>query len=171
MRSLPGRLRLVVGFALVLVAGALMQRADYGESLDRWLLDRAFSVLRRYHPQPVPADVALIGIDERSFARYPEPFVLWHRNLGRLMKALAIARPSAVGFDLALPERSYDALLPGYDQALIDGLRTLRAVSPIVLVRKLDEYGNFRAIHHENDPARWEAANGGTARRLGRKHN
>ena len=115
--------RFLAAFALVLGAGLAAQYGGLAERADRALLDAEFRQLR-------------------------EPFALWHPHLGRFLQAMAIAKPSVLGLDIALPDRSYHFLLPNYDQPLVQGLAELRggAQVPIVLAQSLDERGNLRAI-------------------------
>jgi len=114
--------------------------------LDRAVLDRQFQLLREYHRQPVQNDVVIVGIDEATFAAFREPLVLWHPHLGKLFKALALGKPSLVGLDVVLPERSYHFLIPNYDQTLLQGLAQLKSQSPVLLARTVDGDGNFRNI-------------------------
>src|SRR6185436_3204653 len=61
--------------------------------VERAAFDWEMRVLRRLHPRPVPNDVVLIGIDETTYARFPEPFALWHGHFARVLHALARAGP------------------------------------------------------------------------------
>ncbi len=140
--------RFLAAFALVLGAGLAAQYGGLAERADRALLDAEFRQLRERAPQPVDRDVVVVGIDETTFQVLREPFALWHPHLGRFLQAMAIAKPSVLGLDIALPDRSYHFLLPNYDQPLVQGLADLRggAQVPIVLAQSLDERGNLRAI-------------------------
>ena len=89
----------------------------------------------------------VVGIDEQTASLLPEPMTLWHAHLGRLLKALALARPAAVGVDLVLPERSYDFVMPGADRSLLEGILALRGVAPLVLGITVDPNGSPRRIH------------------------
>jgi adenylate cyclase len=46
-----------------------------------------------------------------------------------------------------LPERSYQFLIPQYDQSLVQGLQKVKAQTPLVLAQMLDEGGSFRPVH------------------------
>ncbi len=140
--------RFLAAFALVLGAGLAGQYAGLAERSDRALLDAEFRLLRERLPQPVEKDVVLVGIDETTFHVLREPFALWHPHLGRLLQAMAIAKPSVLGLDIVLPDRSYHFLIPNYDQPLVQGLAELRGAAqvPVVLAQPLDERGNLRAI-------------------------
>ena len=110
------------------------------------LLDAAFLALRQVAPRPVARDVAVVGIDVEALRTFSEPRDFWHANYGRLLTALAQLGPSAVGLDVVFPERSYQHLIPGLDQALLQGLIATRGKVPVVLARTVDDFDNFREI-------------------------
>jgi len=121
--------------------------------VERAAFDWEMRVLRRLHPRPVPNDVVLIGIDETTYARFPEPFALWHGHFARVLHALARAGPEAVGVDVALPERSFDSILPGSDLAIMRAMMDLKRTSVLVYVQTfsdrralVDIQPNFRNI-------------------------
>jgi len=136
---------LVLGVLLALgaLAGAAPQ---FGEAGLR-LLDAQFRMLRALHPRAAPREVVVVGIDERTLAALPEPIALWHRHLGDFLHAMALARPAAVGLDLVLPDRSYDAVQAGLDRALISGLLAAKRVTPVILARTVDARGRPRPLH------------------------
>jgi class 3 adenylate cyclase/CHASE2 domain-containing sensor protein len=126
---------------LVLLLSVL---APFSASLDR----QAFDLLsRRLRTASQEVPVVLIGIDEATERLYPEPHALWHAHLGETFEALALARPQAVGVDISLPDRSFDAVRPGGDAALIRGLVLLRRACPLVLGITLQGDGRLRPIH------------------------
>jgi hypothetical protein len=51
-----------------------------------------------------------------------------------------------VGLDIALPERSYQFLIPHYDQSLLQGVQALKAQTPLAAARVLDDSGAFRPV-------------------------
>jgi class 3 adenylate cyclase len=136
----------LAGFVLCLLVGIVFDFVKVSAVPDRVMLDREFQLLREYRRQPVPNDVVIVGIDEATFAAFREPFALWHPHLGKLFNALAAGKPSLVGLDVVLPERSYHFLIPHYDQSLLQGLAKLKLQSPVVLGRSVDGDGNFRKI-------------------------
>lgn len=115
--------------------------------LDLKLVDAQFALRRAIHPPPAGQDIALVGIDEETLRRLPEPVALWHAHLGQFMTAMATARPSAVGFDLALPDRSFDFVVPGSDAALMRGLLALRRTAPMVLGIAVTGDGKPRPVY------------------------
>ena len=134
--------------ALVLIALAAigMHRTESVATLNGKLLDGAFAFWRAFAPAPVARDVVVIGIDVDDLRAFSEPRDLWHPNYGRLLAALGPARPAVVGLDIVLPERSYQHLIPGLDQALLKGLLAIRGQAPVVLARTVDDLNNFREI-------------------------
>lgn len=139
------RLRWVLGGALGLVLGFGLAWAPWVHRMDLALLDEGFA-LRRRAPIPAP-EVVILARDEATTRVLPEPMALWHRHLGDLFTGLAAAKPRAVGLDLALPDRSVEALVPGSDAALLRGLLTLRRACPVVLGVAAEGRNRFRAIH------------------------
>jgi CHASE2 domain-containing sensor protein len=103
--------------------------------------------MRRHDgPKPARRDVVVVGIDEADVHQFPEPITLWHQHLGDFLRAVSAGHAAAVGLDVALPERSFDAIVPGYDQALMSGILTTRKSMPTVLAQTLDAHGNVREI-------------------------
>ena len=134
------------GFIFLLLLVPLLVFTRVTEPLDLKLLDAQFRYLRATSPQPVAHDVVVIGIDEETSKRFPEPITLWHAHLGRLFSALAQARPSVVGVDIILPDRSFDAVLPGSDKKLLKGLLEARFSFPLVLGETVDPAGKTRSL-------------------------
>jgi class 3 adenylate cyclase/CHASE2 domain-containing sensor protein len=129
-----------LGLALLLLALASVGAAP----LDRLAFDGTSRFLRRREGQ---RGVVLVGVDEATERAYPEPLALWHRHLGAVFQALAQAGPRAVGVDLNLPTRSFDATLPGGDAALLAGIVRLRRAAPLVLGITVDADGQARPLH------------------------
>ncbi|OGS91955.1 MAG: hypothetical protein A2Z95_03515 [Gallionellales bacterium GWA2_60_18] len=135
----------LIGFLAVLALGLALHMNRAWAPLELFVLDRQFNLLRE-HPQPLANDVVVVGIDEATFKQIREPFALWHPHLGKFFQAMAGARPSVVGMDVVLPDRSYQFLAPGYDQSLLQGLIAMRGTVPLVLSQSLDDQGNIRPI-------------------------
>ena len=136
----------VAAFFAIALASIAAQSSDSMALANGKLLDAGFELWRRFAPEPARRDVAVIGIDVEDLRKYSEPRDFWHAHYGRLLAALAKARPAVVGLDVVLPERSYQHLIPGLDQALLKGLVAIRNEAPVVLARTVDDFQNFREI-------------------------
>lgn len=146
-------------FPLIVVCAVLLGATRVTGPADLRLLDLQFRLLREQGPRPVDVDVAIVGIDAGTFRAFPEPLALWHRHLARFLEAMVAAQPLALGLDIVLPERSYDAVVPGYDGALLRGLLEARRNYPVVLAQTVDPSGTARVIHR---PFLAAAGEGGT---------
>ena len=112
------------------------------EDVARWAFDQQMRAIRKMHPRPLDEDVVLIGIDEGTYSSFDEPFALWHRHFGSMLRALAKAKPRAIAMDTVLPERSYDFILKGSDLSLMQGLALLKnARVPFVYVQTIADNG------------------------------
>ena len=98
------RLWFALASFIILCAGLAAIHWRVFDAADRALMDAGFRWLRQYAPQPVSRDVVLVGIDEATYRALPEPFALWHPHLGRFLKGMAEAGPSAIGVDVVLHE-------------------------------------------------------------------
>ncbi len=141
-----GKARIALGFVVCVLVALALNFSQLSDAVSRKILDGQFEFLREHYPHPIANDVVIIGIDEATFRTFKEPYALWHPHFGKLLQALSQAKPSVVGLDVALPERSYDFLIRQYDQNLVRGLTALKAQSPIVLGQTLDDSGNFRSV-------------------------
>lgn len=133
-------------FAVVVIFAVLLGATRAAELPNLKILDLQFKLLRAQFPRAVPRDVVVVGVDEDTANRFPEPIALWHAHLGRFLGAMALARPAAVGIDIILPDRSYDSVLPGSDKKLLKGLLDARLAFPLVLGQTVDPSGRPRAI-------------------------
>jgi adenylate cyclase len=134
-------------FAGIVLLGAVIGALGVTGPLDLKLLDVQFRLLRAWSPQGVAREVVVVGVDEETVRRFPEPITLWHRHLGQFLGAMARARPAVLGIDIVLPDRSYQPVLPGSDKLLMRGLLEARRVYPLVLALTVDPAGKPRAIH------------------------
>ena len=128
--------------ALVLLVFHLTLRAD----LDARALDAQFRALRLLRPAPLDTDVVVVGIDDETFRRLPEPVALWHAHFGALFQALSAAQPAVVGVDVVMPDRSFSFLGPEYDRSLLAGVLALKRAAPLVLAQTLDGAGALRPL-------------------------
>ncbi|MGH8765341.1 MAG: CHASE2 domain-containing protein [Burkholderiales bacterium] len=144
----PAVLRTVrlVAMTLIALVAIGLHHTDWLALLNGKLLDGSFVALRKMAPRPVAKDVAVIGIDVEALRTFSEPRDFWHANYGRMLTVLAELKPSVVGLDIVFPERSYQHLIAGLDQALLQGLLSTRGKVPVVLARTVDDFNNFREI-------------------------
>ena len=135
------------GVLVSLLLATVMVLMPWGQSIDVRLLDWQFGVLRQLAPRALKAEVVIVGFDEASTDVLREPLTLWHAHLGKFLQAAASAGASVVGLDVVLPERSFDALVPGNDRALLTGILTARRSTPVILAATVDPAGVTRPIH------------------------
>jgi class 3 adenylate cyclase/CHASE2 domain-containing sensor protein len=140
----PGAAIAVLAVAALAVAAS---RVSFVRVADLALLDTQFAFLARHAPIPARDGIAVVGLDEATLAANPAPIALAHRTLARTLAALADAHPRAVGVDLVLPERSYDALTPGADAALVASLLALKRVAPVVIGLSTRADDTLRPVH------------------------
>ena len=136
----------ILALLLIALAAIGLHHTDWLALMNGKLLDGSFFVLRAVAPRPVVNDAAVIGIDVEDLRAFSEPRDFWHANYGRLLAALAKAKPAVIGLDIVFPERSYQHLIPGLDQALLRGLIATRGQTSVVLARTVDDFSNFREI-------------------------
>jgi adenylate cyclase len=128
------------GFAVFVLAllGLALALSPLAERTDALLLDLQWAVLRNFDARPAPDDIIIVGIDDQTAATIAEPPPLWHESLGMALVRIASARPRAIGFDLPLPERSFDDMRRGLDRALLVGLAAARDNGPFVASLSID---------------------------------
>ncbi len=125
--------------------GALLAMSPLAGRLDLQLYDLQQRLVRHYAPSPSASPVALIGIDEATVQAIDAPMALWHPQLAQLITATAAAGATVVGFDLVLPERSFDQFLGrSNDQPLMQSiLAARRAGMPVIFGRTLSASGKL----------------------------
>ena len=140
------RFRWLLGLAICLAVALGISYFQTGDGLSRKILDRQFDLLHQRSAHPIQNDVVIVGIDEDSFKKFKEPFELWHPHLASFLQAMEIAQPRVLGLDIALPERSYQFMLPHYEEGMVKALQALSAQIPVVLARKPDAEGTLRPV-------------------------
>ena len=151
-RWLGKQQRGLVLYVLVMLASAALCfiGAPGSRSIDgfeRWLFDLQMQLSQRYFPRPAKVEPVLIGIDAVAEEKFPEPIAMWHRHLGKTMLGLAQAKPLAVGMDINLPDRSFDAILPGLDLAFVRGLVALKAQAPLTVALGVTRSNSLINVH------------------------
>ena len=112
----------------------------------RWL-DAQQALLRTLIPRAAAAEVVVVGIDEATTQAVREPLALWHAPLAAFVQAAAAGGASVVGLDVVLPDRSFEAVLPGSDRTLLGGLVLARRAAPLVLAVTVDPAGRARPMY------------------------
>jgi len=127
-------------FAIVALAlaGFGFSLTPAANTLDGKLLDLEWRLLRAVAPRSAPDDIVIVGIDPQTIEAVAAPPGLWHEPLGLALARIAAARPRAMGLDYPLPGRSYDALRPGLDRALFQGLAAAVSNGPFVATLEID---------------------------------
>lgn len=129
-----------IALAAIALGGFLFSFTPLAERVDHAILDAQWRLLRKLETRPSPEPVIVVGIDEASLEALPQPPPLWHEALGRSLARVAAARPRAIGFDLPLPDRSFESVRPGLDQAFFDGLAQAVGAAPFVAVLSVDPF-------------------------------
>jgi adenylate cyclase len=137
----------IAPFFVILLCGALIGFSRFTESLDLKILDAQFRLLRAEFPEAVAKDVVIVGIDEATVAKLPEPITLWHPHIAKFLTGMVRGQAAAVGLDLVLPDRSYEQVAPGYDRALVRAFVEARRAYPLVLGVTIDPTGNPRPVY------------------------
>ena len=126
--------------ALLLAFSQVTERAGLA------LLYTQLRLVASHFPRIATHEVVVVGIDEATRRSIREPLALWHLHFGRLLHALSLGKPAAIGLDVLFPERSYDDLVPGQDLQLLRGVVAARAASHLVVGRGIDEAGMPRRV-------------------------
>ena len=122
--------------------------------LDALISDAEVRYVRANHARPAANEVVVVGIDEAFLESVREPIALMHPHIARFLAAMTMAKPSVVGFDVVLPQRSYRFLRAegaadggNFDIILARALLQAKQHFPVVLGKTWDQ-GNakFREI-------------------------
>ncbi len=149
MLTTDGRIR-QLGLAGVLAVGAAAAAFALSHpvtSLDLRFLDAQFAYSRGEGAPAGDDRVVVVGIDQRTVKAIDEPMSLWHARFGQFLAGLRVAKPAVIGLDVVLPDRSYEAVAPGLDSALVRGLILSRPAFPTLLAKSVDEGGQPRPIY------------------------
>jgi adenylate cyclase len=138
-----GAIAVAVGLIFVGVALAAIPAL---RNLDLALLDLKFAWLATHAPLAAPDSIAIVGIDEPSLDSLAEPQSLLLRPLASALTGIVAAKPRAIGLDIVLPDRSYDAFAPGSDMAMVGALLAARKDVPIIAGITTRDDGRVREI-------------------------
>ena len=132
--------------ALLIALGALSSFVPAMRDLDLALLDHRFALIARIASLPAAESIAIVGIDEPSLGALDEPQSLLLKPLAQAISAVGSAKPRAIGLDIVLPDRSYDAFAPGGDIAMVTSLLATRRDTPVVAGVTTRDDGTVREI-------------------------
>lgn len=140
---------MLFGTVLCLLLGMGVQHSNIGAWLDAKYFDLQARLLRNYFPTTVVNEVVVVGIDEATLKAFPEPRTLWHKHWGSFLRAMHEADASAVGLDIQMPERSFNEIVPGYDESLMMGMLAARNDRPVIFAITLDTQGAPRSLYRK----------------------
>lgn len=132
--------------AITAVAAAIAFQPGL-QFVDGTAFDLAARTVRAVAPRALPDDVVIVGIDEATEHALPEPFAMWHEHLGSALGVIVRASPAAVGLDVTLPDRSFNDIRPGLDEAFALRLAEARQAAPLTLGLSLDTQGKVRTVY------------------------
>jgi adenylate cyclase len=133
-------------FIVIALVVAILHATGVLERLDESASDLTQRLVRELSPRPAVENVVIVGLDEGTERSFPEPFALWHRHLGELLTAIASGGPRLIALDIALPERSYDGLLPGLSAELVRGLVAAKHAGRLAIGVRIDSLGRPQQI-------------------------
>ena len=139
--------RTITAVAAVVVITTVASTLELLVPFDNALLDIQLKFLRSWHSRPTTRDVVVVGVDEETVRRFPEPVGLWHRQLAAFLRAMIPAKPDVLGVDIVLPDRSFESVMPGSDKTLLKAMLDARQDYPFVLAVTVDEAGKPRPIY------------------------
>lgn len=140
---------ILIGFAIACAIAIALMSTNALRWADSAVYDAQMRWMHKHAPTALAQDVVVIGLDESAFESIPEPYALWHHHLGELLNGVAQAQPAVVGLAIPLPVRSYDFLVKGMDEALIQGIQRLRAKVPLVVGQPMGLGKKLRPIAPE----------------------
>ena len=110
---------------------AFLQSSSLGNWLEQRTYDLRFKLRGSLPPSP-QAPVVILGIDEESTRRIPEPLLLWQKHFARVLTELVRAEAAAVGIDWIF--RDVSSLDPEGQRDLFQALLTAQGSNlPVVL--------------------------------------
>lgn len=139
----------IPGGILCFGIGVMLHFSVAGRWLDAQYLDLQIHTLKKYFPTEIRNDVLVVGIDEATTQAFAEPMTLWHRHWGDFLRAMQVADASAVGLDIVMPDRSFDDIVPGYDNSLLGGMLAAKKNGPVVLALTVDSRGKTRTLYRK----------------------
>ncbi len=111
----------VIAGGCALLIGAALHATGALHRLELLTVDVRFDARG---PQPPPADIVVVGIDDHTFSQYPfVPYPLPRRYHARVIRRLVDAGARVIAYDIQFTEPS---ARPGSDIALVDAVEAAR---------------------------------------------
>jgi adenylate cyclase len=117
----PKNLIPVIGCVLI---GLLVAVVPITRRLDAIAYDLLISTNPQNYSGGTP--VTVIGIDDHTLARFPEPIALWHNRLATVIEVAADSKAKAIALDV-IPAIDMDSIAPQLDIRLIQAIRFARS--------------------------------------------
>jgi adenylate cyclase len=140
-------------YAALLALALVLAHYRVVAPLDHLISDAQTRFVRDHYPRPVANEVVVVGLDEAFLDSVREPIALMHPHIARFLSAMTAAKPSVVGFDVVLPNRSYRFLSAqgaqegNFDLVLVRALLQAKQHYPVVLGKTWDPANQkFREI-------------------------
>ncbi len=118
MQKMTSPVILLIGFVLVL----LLSQLQWSDNLSHYAFDFLIGSTK---PTSNNNNIIVIGIDDKSLARFEDPLVLWHKYLAAIIDGAAESGAKAVALDI-IPSISLDQLAPELDRRLIQAMKKSR---------------------------------------------
>ena len=126
--------RLLIYVGIVGVAAALAFSLQFS-TLGTWVEQKTYDFRFRLRGVSSSSDrvpVAVVAIDEKSFAEIPDPLMLWQRHFAQVVDGLVEAGAGAIGVDFIFSD--IGSMDPERQMALVESvLRAQSAQVPIIL--------------------------------------
>lgn len=112
------------------ILGWSFAKGSIGTQLELRLYDYRFR-LKKLFPDPPPAPITILAIDEASLRGIPEPMMLWDRHFAEILNYLVEGQASVVGIDFAFS--AIEQWDPAGQRALAEALINAASRLPVVL--------------------------------------
>ncbi|MEG0822305.1 MAG: adenylate/guanylate cyclase domain-containing protein [Burkholderiaceae bacterium] len=146
--ALTHRLRraALIAIAVGTLAGIAVSWSSLADRVSVAIFDAATDFLRWGTPRSAP-ELVVVGLDQATLDSTAEPLGLMHLQLADAIAGIAAGKPRLIVLDLVLPDRSVEAVRPGFDLALMRALAAARASAGLVLTIEPDANGRLQPIH------------------------
>ena len=131
-------MRIIYVVLVGVAAGLVVAQIPVAKNIDYLVFDY---LMGHSGTNSTAGNVAIVGIDDISLERFPEPLILWHKKLAKVIRALSANNAKAIGLDIIM-NVSLSNIAPDMDTYLMRAMRAaVAAGSPIILGYKAGEGG------------------------------